>query len=54
MDSSLANLRVLCKPCNLAIRQKQKNASPFNTMDDYYSYLERETAKEANAISLSI
>ena len=45
-DSSLSNLRVLCKACNLSIRRQRRDANPFKTMDDYYAYLQFELDKE--------
>ena len=40
-DSTLSNLQVLCRACNLAKRRKQKNARPT----DYEAYLRAELAK---------
>lgn len=44
-DSSLSNLRVLCHACNLKLRRVRKDANPFQTLADYYAYLERELKK---------
>jgi 5-methylcytosine-specific restriction endonuclease McrA len=39
-DSSEGNLRVLCMPCNLALRRKQYNAAL--TEDEWTDYIKRE------------
>lgn len=43
-DSSPSNLRVLCHKCNLIARQNPR-ANPFETMEDWYKYLEAELGK---------
>ncbi len=47
-DSTLSNLRVLCHKCNLATRRPRKDTKRFHTIEEWYSYLERELTLSAN------
>lgn len=44
-DSTIPNLRVLCRSCNLATRRQRYDANPIDTLNKWYSYLETELAK---------
>ena len=44
-DSSLSNLRVLCRECNLANRRRRYDFNPYDTLNKWGSYLEGELKK---------
>lgn len=43
-DSTLSNLRLLCRKCNIETRRERFDLRP--RMEDYFDYLENELVKE--------
>jgi len=44
-DSSIGNLRVLCQRCNVLTRRNiRRRYNPYQTLEAWYAYLERELA----------
>ena len=41
-DSTLSNLRAICIKCNRVLRRQRYDANPYNTLDEWYAYLEKE------------